>query len=75
MILLTTTVQAIYIQQVSLMTAAGGASNGVNTIVFTSSICIITLIDVYYTRKNFGIIHVRCASRPMHLINSCQYIS
>ena len=45
-ILLTTAVQAILIQQVSLMTAAGGASNGVSTIVFTSSICSITFIDV-----------------------------
>ena len=49
------------------MTTAGGASNGISTVVFTSSICIVTLIDVYDTRKHFEIIAVYCACRPTQL--------
>ena len=38
------------------MTTAGGASNVVSTIMFTASVCIVTLIDVYDARKHFEII-------------------
>ena len=44
---LTSAIQSISIHLVSCVTAAGEASNGVSTNVFTASICSVTFVDIY----------------------------
>ena len=69
-ILLTTAVQAVLIQQVTHIAVTSGVSNGVNTIMFTSSICIFTLIDVCTIRKHFVISHIVRVSTDYVTLNS-----
>ena len=44
---LTSAVEFIFIQQVPYSTAAGKATNGIGTDLFTTSICSVALIDVW----------------------------